>query len=352
MSRIIQVNDSDYKVKVRYDGLDESSGTITLDVGIGGTVFVKGNLTVEGQTTTVNTTNTAIEDNRIVLNTGQTGNDGITPDDKTSGVDIYRGPGKDAASVLFDEKVSWYDNQTNTDKTGAFIFKVGSLLTGIRTNSITTDNKDRNLNLLGSSPRPGEVGVGRAVVSIHGVPDYADRINRKLDIELNRAAYDEAIPNVAWVNDALLGFFETTPPVFLKKSDSILEIFDAGEGDLETKLQLILDGVVNTQFKTTSTTFDALSLRLSLGTIQTLDLGLDLVLNPAGSGAVTVGTELNPSSLRIVLTSADPVQAASSVQVYTKTETYGGTGIYFVNNQSTRDELVSRRKALAYSMIF
>jgi hypothetical protein len=57
-------------------------------------------------------------------------------------------------------------------------------------------------------------------------------------------------------------------------------------------------------------------------------------------------------NLKITTAAQDPAQTPGSIVLYTKPETFGGTGIYFVNNETTRDELVSRRKALAYSMIF
>ena len=353
MSRIIQVHDTDYKVKVRSDGLDTSTGTITLDVGVGGLVKINGDLTVEGLTTTVNTNNTTIQDNRIVLNTGQSSGAGITPENGTAGISIYRGGGSfPDASVLFDESVKWYDNQTNTDKSGAFVFKVGQLLSGIRTNSIVTDNKDRNLNLLGPSPNSTEIGTGRGVITVHGVPDYADRINAKLNVDLNQSAFEEAIPNVKWVNGAIAEYFNVTPPSFIEKDNSRLEVFDVDDSDPETKLNLSLNAVTTAQFKPTQVTFDSLNLKFTTGLIETTDQGLDLTLNAAGSGSITIGSDLNPSSLRVVLATLDPDQASNSIRIYTKTETYGGTGIYFVNNQATRDELVSRRKALAYSMIF
>jgi len=353
MSRIIQVHDTDYKVKVRSDGTDASTGTITLDVGVGGLVKINGDLTVEGLTTTVNTNNTTIQDNRIVLNTGQTGTTGITPENGTAGVTVYRGGGSfPDASVLFDETVKWYDNQTNTTRSGAFVFKIGQLLSGIRTNSIVTDNKDRNLNLLGPSPTSGEVGTGKAVISVHGVPDYADRINAKLNVDLNQSAFEEAIPNVKWVNGAIASYFSVTPPGFIQKDNSRLEIFDTDASDPETKLNLALNAVTIAQFKPTQITFDVLNLKFSASSIETTDQSSDLSLNAAGSGSVTIGSDLNPSSLRIMLSTVDPIQTSNSVRLYTKTETYGGTGVYFVNNQATRDELVSRRKALAYSMIF
>lgn len=353
MSRIIQVHDTDYKVKVRSDGLDTSTGTITLDVGIGGQVFIKGDLTVEGLSTTVNTNNTTIQDNRIVLNTGQTGTTGITAENRTAGITVYRGGGSyPDASILFDESVSWYDNQTNTDKSGAFVFKIGPLLSGIRTNSIVTDNKDRNLNLLGPSPNSSEnsIGTGRGVIAVHGVPDYDIRVQNKRDS--NQQAWWDSIPNVKWVNGAIAEYFNVNPPAFIEKDNSRLEITDADQSDPETKLNLSLNSLTTAQFKPSQVTFDSLNLKFTTGKIETTDQGLDLILNSAGSGSITIGSDVNPSSLRVILSTIDPDQTSNSVRLYTKTETYGGTGVYFVNNESTRDELVSRRKALAYSMIF
>jgi hypothetical protein len=236
-------------------------------------------------------------------------------------------------------------DSNNSNKQGAFIFKAGALLSGIRTNSITTNNKDQNLNLLGPSPTPGETGTGTAVISVKGVTNYAQRINNKLLVDQNQAAYEESVPNVAWVNSTINSYFATNSPQFIKRGDSVLRIFDTSESDVETKLELKLNDVVNATYRISN--FTVQDFRFSNGTIETLTLGNDLVLRSAGSGSVTVD-----DNLKITLTVQDPTQTAGSIKLYTKTETFGGTGIYFVNNENTRDEVVSRRKALAYSMIF
>lgn len=362
MSRIIQVNDSDYKVKVRSNGQNDSNGTVTLDVGTDGKVIVTGNLTVFGETTTVASTVVAITDPTFIINNqvrypdnapGQQeayGNGIVTPTGE-AGIIIGRGTHPDGdAQIFFSESLYWYDNQTNSNKQGAFVFKTANtLLAGIRTNSITTNDKDQNLNLLGPSPTPDETGVGTAVISVHGVSDYADRINL-LDPTQNPFVtdsnkFEEAIPNVAWVNGAIDTYFTTTPPAFIQRGDTTLRVYDTSESDVESKLDLKINGVLNATFKIGE--FTVQDFRFSNGTIETLSLATDLVLRSAGTGSVTID-----DTLKMTLVTEDPTQTGGSVKIYTKDETYGGTGIYFVNNQDTRDELISRRKALAYSMIF
>ena len=351
MSRIIQVNDSDYKVKVRYNGQDDSNGVITLDVGASpGNVIVTGDLTVYGNTTTVESTTITMVDNIIVINNqlgenGQPTGSGILSPTGEAGIEIGRGV-YSAGQMLFSESLWWFDNQTNSNKQGAFVFKTkNTLLTGIRTNSITTNDKDQNLNLLGPSPHPGETGTGTAIISVRGVVNYADRINNKLYVEENQTAYEEAIPNVKWVNDAIADFFNVTPPNFIARSDTRFQVYDTQNSDTESKASLFINGVTNAEFKISA--FTTQNLRFSNGLIETTDQGLDLTLRSAGTGSVTVD-----DSLKITLIAEAPAYTNGSVTLYTKPETYGGTGVYFVNNEATRDELVSRRKALAYSMIF
>ena len=237
-----------------------------------------------------------------------------------------------------------------------FIFKTAdTLLAGIRTNSITTGDKDIGLNLLGPSPGPAESGIGSSVVSVIGVPDYADRINRKLSVDQNLVAYESAIPNVEWVNGALSSYFNNNPPPFIQRDNSILRLFDATVSDtFGTRLELKLEGVVNAIFRPYE--FTVQDLKISNGTIETVSEGNDLVLKSKGSGSVTIGDTLDPNNigdnLKMILVTLDPEQTNGSVKIYTKNEAFGGTGVYFVNSQNKRDEFVSRAKAIAYSMIF
>ena len=50
------------------------------------------------------------------------------------------------------------------------------------------------------------------------------------------------------------------------------------------------------------------------------------------------------------ITNPDP--PTDGLKLYVKTEEAGGTALYFVNSDTTQDELVSRNKAILYGFIF
>lgn len=100
MSRIVNVSQGDYRVRV------QRGGTITLDTGVDiGTVIITGDLLVKGVTTTIDTTNLTIEDNITLINKGETGA-GIT--EGSSGFEIDRGSLRHSLFV-FDETVTHFN---------------------------------------------------------------------------------------------------------------------------------------------------------------------------------------------------------------------------------------------------
>lgn len=301
MSRYVRVSDNNYKVTVN------SGGTITLDTGVEqGTVVVTGNLLVKGNTTAVESEELKVRDNIIILNDGETGA-GVTLG--TAGIEIKRGTAL-SAQILYLE---------NEDRF-AFKYSDGTLI-GLRTNEIIPNGND-NLQLLGAA--------SYGVVSVSGTTDYELNIND-----------DDDIPNVKWVQDWATQYFIDNPPEFIKKQDSILQIVDGAE----TVLRLTLDGAIKAEFRPTF--FDLQQVRITDNIITTNIENADLVLTADGFGNVAVN-----DSLKFVITGTTPASTTDSVKVYSANEAYGGTGLFFVNNKNNRDELISKRKAIAYSMIF
>jgi hypothetical protein len=47
-----------------------------------------------------------------------------------------------------------------------------------------------------------------------------------------------------------------------------------------------------------------------------------------------------------------PTFVTGSHVIYSRAEAAGKSGIYFVNTENTRDELVSKNRALLFSMLF
>lgn len=301
MSRIVNVS-GDYKLTVA------NGGKITLDAG-SGSVYVNGDLYVSGTTTSVNSTDTYITDNIITLNDGELGS-GISNPSKSSGFEVNRGT-LPTVQLVFNEN----DN--------AFVLKtITNTLVSLKTNSIITDGS--NLNL---------IGFGTAVISVAGTNNY----------ELN-VSNDDDIPNVKWVQSYVNEYYELQPPDSIKKNDSILRIIDFNDSS-DAVLQLKLNDNIQAEFSQSQVSFQNLTFQSSVIDSQLGDL--QLVSNE--------NVSINPV-LKMKFSSFEPAINTDGIRIYAKqitqsNKSVAGTGIYFVNNVD-RDELISRRKALAYSMIF
>lgn len=320
MSRVVRISDPNYKISVA------SGGEITLDTGDQvGVVRITGDLIVEGESTTINTTNLAIEDRVIELNVNDPGPQ-ITGD--VAGIKINRGtnPSFPDVGVFFDETLSYFDSQSAQNRIGSFSLRDDNeRLVGLQTNMIfTTPGTD--LVLLGATTGSPTVTVGNAV-------NYAARVTDPNDI-----------PNRRFVELFVENYFETVPPEFLKAGDSILQIFDESQ-DPETMLRLTLDSQINAVFRPNR--FEVQKVRIADNKIETFTANTDLILAANGIGAVVVD-----DILKVNLAPFDPVYENDGTKLYVKEQAFGGTGVFFINTDETRDELASRRKAIAYSMIF
>lgn len=325
MSRVLRVGSSDYKVVVN-DG-----GTITLDVGNApGGVLITGNLTVQGETTTINTTETNIEDKIITLNVGDDSPSGISTSGpgRISGIEINRGTNSiyPAVRLVFDETITWYDSHTGANSTGAFSLETANenaYTIGLKTNAIVTQG---NEDLV--------FGLGSGALSVRGSnSNYEDRVTDPDDI-----------PNVQWVDDFVVSYFLTNPPEFIKVNDTVLQIYDDSQS-AETLLQLKLNNIVAAEWR--QDRYEVQQIRIAGNEISTFSSNQDLVLSSPGTGKVVID-----DTLKLTIATDPSTNDVDGIKIYAKTEAYGGSGVFFVNKEDTRDELVSRRKAIAYSMIF
>ena len=71
-----------------------------------------------------------------------------------------------------------------------------------------------------------------------------------------------------------------------------------------------------------------------------------MILESQGTGQIQINDVLN------LTVQTDPSSPTNSVSIYNKTESHGGTGIFFKNKDSTSDELISNNRALLYGMLF
>ena len=328
MSKFLNVPNGDYRVTVK------TGGTITLDTGFeNGQVTITGNLVVQGTTTTVESTVTTIADNIITVNAGETGT-GVSLD--TAGIMIDRGVFSNAYMV-FDENVVWRDPNTETTMTGGFVFKneIGTLV-GLRANSISTGGGDLYL-----------INSGAGVISVTGTTNYEDQV-----------VDDDHITNKKYVDDAIATSFAT---VFLRQigdgvdTVSSISIDDEETTGLASVINFSIDDNIVSRLYADRWEFD--EIRIAGTTIETLPSNEDLVLRSSGAGSVRIEDTLHINAVPDIddILSINPLQPAApanGAKIYVSDQYTGKTGIYFVNANNNRDELVSKNRALLFGMLF
>ena len=337
MDKYLRVADGNYRVVVK------SGGRITQDTGTEvGDVYITGNLTVEGTQTTLDTVNSTIEDNIIELNKGETGN-GITRDG-SSGIRVDRGTIEDS-QWLFVESINWTDTQNSgTTDLGAWSVRSPSgRVGGIETVSIVTPGVD--LNLMGQYNLSGNVTPNPGMLTVKGTASYEARV---LD--------DDHIPNKKYVDDTVSNFFGTVVPNRIQVGDTKVHVYDnsvSGPSRIETEIDGTLIQDVRPNYS------DQYGIRIEqtlYGTeIKTLGTSQeDLILSATGTGHVVVD-----DNLRLGYTPhegvdgvTDPVEPSDGILFYAKPSQAAGTGMYFVNAESQRDEIISKNRALIFSMLF
>ena len=346
-------------------------GTIDFFTGDGdtpqttGTINIYGNLNVIGESSSVGSTELVIEDNTITVNSGETGN-GVTL--TTAGIIIERGNFTDA-TFLYDEDLNWYDSQIGISdpNTGAFALRTGGTsggetgdLVGLFTNFIGTfDNAD--LVFLGDN-NLGKVTVKQTLdyetriwnyagdgATIPEHPVFKGQPLRALEFD------DDTLVNVRglidYLDSYLLYNFQNKIVSPSPQGDTQVIASDFDVTGSASVVEVRIDGSPIASFK--STRIEFLNLEFEDNVIRPRVNDANLVLEGDTSGSVEFGTPAYfPKYVDPLPGGTDPSAPVDGVKIYAKTEADGGTGIFFINENSTQDELISRNKALLYSIIF
>lgn len=400
MSKIVRVHNGDYKIIV---GSDSTYGNILLDtnptgaLGAQGQVRITGDLLVEGNTTTIESETLTVKDNIIYLNVGETGA-GVATLGTSAGLQIDRGSLPDV-SILFDETKSSFNPVVGSTQPGTFVFRDASLnLKSISTNSINTDGGDLALinsgtgvitvtgttnyenqvldsSLLGVSLIISAAGRSSNVAEIvtttsHGLTS-GDKVtvtcflepsfNTTSPIVVNvlsptRFEYnnsgsnivlasttgtvvpypvidDDYIPNMKALADFTASALLTSGTSLIRENDTKVQTYDfdtSGVSEITFEVDGLEQAVINGYGLTVG------NIRVSGNSIENIsndNILLDNVLNIANKTSV-------------------PSTPTGYVKLYsTNIPGNGGTGLYFVNTTGTNDELVSKTRALLYSLI-
>jgi hypothetical protein len=309
MSKIVKVSQSDYRLKVK------DSGTITLDTGFDvGLVVITGDLLVKGNTTTIDTANLQIEDNIILLNKGETGA-GVT--EGTAGIEIDRGSLEDA-QFLWDETIDKW----------VLLYAETNNLIGIKLDNISTE-PNSNIKF--------DMQAGGGTLRILNSTGYESRVTDPNDI-----------PNRKFVTDYVLASGG------LALTDKIFFPLLGGQGNEDTLVQasetnirfsVKSGGTLNQRAQITAQGLSIDDVNIFNDTIQ--NTGSEDLILTAATNHVRIDSVLNLDDQTV-----DPAATGGVSRIYSKsTGGPGKTGLFFTNNTAT-DELVSKNRALLFSMLF
>ena len=344
MGQFLRVN-GDYNIRAG-DG-----AKITLDTGpaaSGGSVRVTGDLVVEGQTLNVAAANLNITDNIIKINDGETGA-GITL--VYSGLEVERGSLSNA-SLLYDETAdTWL--VANNSAPGPFNYDESNLrLRRIYTNP-TTDDGDLTL-----------IGTGSGVVKVFGTTAYELQVT-----------HDDDLPNKKYVDDSILNnpTFQIVAP---QSQDTRVIIADkeitpdisATAGSLayftaqtgfpnigESTVSVIVDNTLVGQFFNNRLEISDLEIGggIDSNEITTKNgiTNLNIFVRTQGTGKLQTNYAIQLEKIGVT-----PAYVSNNILVYGDTPGVGTSGVWFVNDSAEaakqNGELISKNKALVFSMIF
>lgn len=326
MSEFLQTN-GDYNIKTREGGI------INLDVGppsAGGQVLVSANLVVEGDTLTVEAENLNVKDNIIQLNFGEAGA-GVSL--RYSGLQIDRGT-LSPASLFWDENDDSFNLATGSPET-TFNYD-----TTLRLKKITTDTVSPDLEL---------IGYGTGVITVAGTVNYE-----------NQVTDDDDVPNKKYVDDSIRDnptfqiIDENTRVIVSDKevSGSLQYLIDnTGYSSFgESAVSVLIDNTLNTQFYANRAIIQGLEFNQNEPsnpaiTVNSTNDNIFLQTNGTGKVRTNYGVQLDQISI-------DPAYVPGSTIQYSKNPGIGDTGLYYRNTNNDTDELISKNKALLFSMIF
>ena len=318
------VTSGDYHIKTN------DAGSIFLDTGNQiGQVYMTGNLVVKGTTTQVDATNLDLKDNIIVLNSGEQGA-GVSL--STAGIEIDRGS-KPNTQFVFDETVSWNDPVTQTIKQGGFKTRdINGGNIGLEVRSISTGGGDLYL-----------INAGTGVISVSGTNAYE-----------NQDTDDDDIPNKKNLDVQIAA--QVAAAAFQKIRDGSSSFTQMVVADFETTgltsvASITVDGVNNVNFYDNRSELH--DLRIDGSRISTTTSNADLTLSAPGTGSVVIDDQLQILTTPSPDDSAvDPAQPTDGLKIYAKSQGVGKTGLYYVNSNNVRDEIISKNRSLLLSMIF
>lgn len=343
----------------------DEGGEIVFNPGLTGSVTINGNVDIAGSlsagsSTIVDSEDLVVYDNTITINKGETG-PGVSLN--VAGIKIDRGT-RDDAHLYFDETKTTI--RAGGSVPGAFIFQdataTGSNLAlfSLYSSGVFTGGEDLYL-----------VGTGTGKVTVSGTTNYESQIwnyagngatipedGSKSDRLARSAEFDDdTLVNVRGLIDYvasyhLYNFQDRIVALSGDVTPTFVVAEDIAAGDLENKVRVVVANTDIAEFFENRLEIQNLRLVGDSGsgnsTITSNSVNGNIILEGTGTGQVRVNDFFNLT----IQNDVGLASPASGIVLYSKTLGDGGTGLYFKNQDGTTDEVISRNKALLYSIIF
>ena len=371
MGQFIRVN-GDYNIKTA-DG-----ARIVFDTGpalSGGEVLITGNLVVAGESTTVEAQDLKVKDNVIILNDGETGA-GVTLD--YSGIQIDRGS-EPAATLFWNENLlppQWrIDTVDLSARSGGWQISAGDEGASNFENSrlklreILTDGTIQT-DYISTSLVPGGrfgdlnlIGTGNGVVTVFGTTNYEDQV-----------VHDDDLPNKKYVDDSILN----NPTFQILRDNTRVIVADqqitSGPGSIAyltettghstdggaSAVSVIVDAELAAQFygnrlliwngQSGVTGLEIDGINFEIRTENSVS-DEDIFIKTAGTGKLRTN-----KALKLDKRTESVVYESGYGLIYAADPGIGTSGVWFVNDSvetaKRNGELISKNKALVFSMIF
>ena len=343
MSKVLRVTDGDYRIIV--DNGD--TGTIYLDTTSGassprGTVVITGDLEVKGTQTTVESSVTTIADNILTLNEGEAGAGIRASFDYKAGIEIDRGS-LPTARLVFDEQSPFV--QGGLSGTGSFRFEdINGAFLPLNVNSINAEG-----SLYITTPN--------SAINVSGTVDYEENVFNYsggviTDAGSGVVLNNDYIPNVKGLVDYVTFALASNLQPGIADANTSVNAVDFDTSASESTVIISIDGIVTTNFY--SNRIELGDIKIQGNEISTTISDESLLLSAPGAGSVKVKDAFEITSLLYDDDTIDPgtISPDSGIKLYSTDESTGDTGLYFVNKDNTSGEIISKNRALLFSMLF
>jgi hypothetical protein len=344
MGHVVQTN-GDYTIKTK------DSGTILLDTGDNvGRVRVTGNLVVSGDTLTVAAENLNVKDNIIELNVEDPG-PGVTLG--YSGIQINRGSLTPASLVLDDTNVNDPTWIFALGTPGSYSYNSSSIrLRSIKTDP-NTDDGDLTIDFF-----------NKGVLKITGVADYHLKISDINDIPNKKYVDDSIINNPSFqsiADDTRLAVVDKDITPGDPGSPSFFQAITTISTSNRSAINLIIDANLNSQFYENrifilgglgsgGLEFDGQNFEIR--TEATSPQNQDIFVKTNAGDPLGTGKLRTNYAIQVDHISANPAYVVNSTVIYGKSPSIGTTGLFFTNSTNSAEELISKNRALLFSMLF